>query len=190
MATVIGDRESNLFIAGDSNLKYFRGNMGPVPYQVVCRPGLMLNLSEHERCQYLILKGEPSCQCLRMLRTFWRIRLAALSLSRYGVRYFDKFRTLWYKASQNDIRAITKKKFSIEKAVPVLEELNATGDNKVILWYVRKFCNSPKFTKIWNTSVRLPTLQTSSWTGTQAPYRSWTEGSGRSTSSSTLLLQT
>ena len=53
MATVSGDRESNLFIAGDSNLKYFRANMGNLPYQVVCRPGLMLNLSEHERCLYV-----------------------------------------------------------------------------------------------------------------------------------------
>ena len=37
------------------------------------------------------------------------------------------------------------KKFSIEDVVPILEWLNATGDNKVILWYVSKFCIVSQF---------------------------------------------
>ena len=46
MAKVFGDKESNLIIAGNSLLKYFSGKCGDVPYQVVSRPGLILNLFE------------------------------------------------------------------------------------------------------------------------------------------------
>ena len=46
MAKVFGDKESNLIIAGNSLLKYFSGKCGDVPYQVVFRPGLILNLFE------------------------------------------------------------------------------------------------------------------------------------------------
>ena len=43
---VFGDKESKLIIAGNSLLRDFSGREGDVPYQVVWRPGLMLNLSE------------------------------------------------------------------------------------------------------------------------------------------------
>ena len=66
-------------------------------------------------------------------------------MSRYDGRVLHKFRTLDFKAVQNDIHDIAKKKFKFEKVMPVLEELNATGDNKVILWYVRKFCIISQF---------------------------------------------
>ena len=46
MAQVFGDKESPLIIAGNSLLKYFSGKCGDVPYQVVFRPGLILNLFE------------------------------------------------------------------------------------------------------------------------------------------------
>ena len=41
-----------------------------------------------------------------------------------------KFTTLDFKALQNDIQHIAKKKFKVEKVMPVLEELNANGKNK------------------------------------------------------------
>ena len=43
---VFGDKESKLIVAGSSHLRDFSGKYGDLPYQVVLRPGLMLNLSE------------------------------------------------------------------------------------------------------------------------------------------------
>ena len=91
-----------------------------------------------------------------------------MSLSRYGVRILYKSRTIEFKALQNDIVDITNEKFKFEKVLPVLEELNATGDNKVILWYVMKFCIISKFSKNWNIPAQLIILQTSSTEGTRA----------------------
>ena len=67
-----------------------------------------------------------------------------------------------FKAIQNDIRAIKMKKFSFEDVAPVVDGLNATGDNKVILWYVRTLCIILKFPKIQNISVPWIILLTSS----------------------------
>ena len=104
-----------------------------------------------------------------MSRKLSRIRPASLSLFRYGVRILYNFRTLEFKALQNDIQDITMQKFKFEKVLPVLDELNATGDNKVILWYVRKFCIISKFSKNWNIPAQLIILQTSSTKGTRPP---------------------
>ena len=59
--------------------------------------------------------------------------------------FFTSLEHLTFKAVQNDIHHIARKNFQFEEVLPVLEELNATGDNKVILWYVRKFCIISQF---------------------------------------------
>ena len=46
MTQVFGDKESKLIVASNSHLRDFSGKYGDVPYQVVLRPGLKLNLSE------------------------------------------------------------------------------------------------------------------------------------------------
>ena len=46
MTQIFGDKESKLIIAGNSLLRDVLGNYGDMLYQVVFRPGLMLNLSE------------------------------------------------------------------------------------------------------------------------------------------------
>ena len=128
--------------AGTSPIKWFGD-------QVCCC--IWMNIEVINIC--LILKGVELWMRLRMSRKSWRIRLALLSLSRYGVRILYKSRTIEFKALQNDIVDITNEKFKFEKVLPVLEELNATGDNKVILWYVKKFCTFSKFSKTLDVSV-------------------------------------
>ena len=46
MPKVKGDRDSKLLIASNSLARDFSGTCGDEPYQVVFRPGLILNLSE------------------------------------------------------------------------------------------------------------------------------------------------
>ena len=46
MPRVKGDSHSKLLIASNSLARDFSGNCGDEPYQVVFRPGLILNLSE------------------------------------------------------------------------------------------------------------------------------------------------
>ena len=70
---------------------------------------------------------------------------------------------------ENDIQNISKQKFKFENVVPVLEELNASRENKVILWYVSKFCIISKISKIWNIPAPAIIHQTLSTEGTRAP---------------------
>ena len=51
--------------------------------------------------------------------------------------FFITLELLNIKGLQNDIRPIQRGLFDIqESVVPVMEELNGSGDNRVILWYV------------------------------------------------------
>ena len=85
----------------------------------------------------LIFKGVGSWTCLQMLGTSWKIGLVLLSSSRYGVQFLHDLELLNIKGLQNDIRPIQRGLFDIqESVVPVMEELNGSGDNRVILWYV------------------------------------------------------
>ena len=44
MAKVFGDRDSNLVIVGNSTMQNFTGNARDASYQVIARPGLIINM--------------------------------------------------------------------------------------------------------------------------------------------------